>query len=282
MLVDAWTIPGSEGHPILGNCHHATGSARGVVILVHGFKGYKDYGMFPWLATRLSAAGLVTHRFNFSHSGMTNRIDTFERPDLFERDTWDRQVHDLLAIVDALRNGVLPGSGLPVVLFGHSRGGVTCLLFAGRHAETHGEHLTGIITAATPAATNRLSDDDQQTLLREGRFASPSARTGQTLYIGADWLQTQRDDPAGHDLATLLPRIVQPITLIHGDADETVPVADVHTLHALRKTNTQVVIVPGANHVFSAPNPMNINDNPPTALNGLLHAVHGSINEWLP
>ena len=54
------------------------------MLIAHGFKGYKDYGMFPRLARVAAETGFVAHRFNFSHSGMTDRIATFEHPDLFD------------------------------------------------------------------------------------------------------------------------------------------------------------------------------------------------------
>ena len=93
--VESWTIDGSDGEPIRGDVHAASiAPPRGVFLIAHGFKGYKDYGMFPVLAREFAAAGFIAHRFNFSHSGMTNNIATFERPDLFEKDTWNRQVYD--------------------------------------------------------------------------------------------------------------------------------------------------------------------------------------------
>ena len=99
--VKPWSIPGAEGEVILGDCHLPAGEARGVIIIAHGLKGYKDYGMFPVIARACAAGGLIAHRFNFSHSGMTNALETFARPDLFERDTWNRQVHDCRAVVEA-------------------------------------------------------------------------------------------------------------------------------------------------------------------------------------
>ncbi len=110
-----WTIPGSNAEPIIGNCHRSEGEAAGVILLAHGFKGYKDYGMFPRLAEAMAAAGLIAHRYNFSHSGMTNRIETFERPDLFERDTWNRQVEDETRVIEAVAAGTLAGGGLPMI-----------------------------------------------------------------------------------------------------------------------------------------------------------------------
>ena len=82
-----WTIRGAARQPIIGDAHLPQGEPRGAVLIAHGFKGYKDYGMFPRIAAELSGRGLIAHRFNFSHSGMTARTETFERPDLFERDT---------------------------------------------------------------------------------------------------------------------------------------------------------------------------------------------------
>ena len=73
---------------------------------MHGFLGYKDYGMFPHLAATLAAEGYITHRFNLSHNGMDNRVgfydpSLFQRPDLFKADTWNRQRHDINAVADA-------------------------------------------------------------------------------------------------------------------------------------------------------------------------------------
>ena len=118
-IYEQWTIPGADGEAILGNVQLPDGDARGVVVIAHGFKGYKDYGMFPRIAQTAAAAGFIAHRFNFSHSGMTNNTDTFERPDLFERDTWNKQVFDCRAVVEAISNGRLAGGGLPYLLFEH-------------------------------------------------------------------------------------------------------------------------------------------------------------------
>ena len=81
-----WTIPGADGQAILGDAHLPGGEPVGVVLVAHGFKGYKDYGMFPRIAETRCDAGFIAPRFNFSHSGIHNATDTFERPDRFECD----------------------------------------------------------------------------------------------------------------------------------------------------------------------------------------------------
>jgi pimeloyl-ACP methyl ester carboxylesterase len=268
-----WSIAGSDGEPIIGNAHLPEGQPAGVVLVAHGFKGYKDYGMFPRIAETLSDRGFIGHRFNFSHSGMTDAIETFERPDLFERDTWNRQVFDLLAVVDAVDHGALEGRGLPLVLFGHSRGGVSCLLTAGRHADDlRLARLAGVVTAAAPATCNALTEQEAEALLREGFLVSPSARTGQELRVGKAFLTEQQEDPEGHDLLAVAGRIICPVLATHGEKDPTVPAACAEQIAAACGQGT-ARIVAGGDHVFNTPNPFAPDAEPGPQLAELLEAV---------
>ncbi len=252
-----WSIPGFENHPILGNCHEPGGDPIGVVLIAHGFKGYKDYGMFPRIARTLADAGFIAHRFNFSHSGMTNNIDTFERPELFELDTWNTQVHDFHAVIHALSAGILNGASVPFIMFGHSRGGVSALLTAGRHADDpQFSQPAGIVTAASPAVCNNLTDEQQRELLDAGFVLSPSSRTNQDLRVARTWLTEQLDDPDAHDLQALFSRIACPMLFIHGEADPTVPHGDADILLRASGANGRVVKIPEADHVFNTPNPL--------------------------
>lgn len=257
MHVHDWTIHGADNQPILGNTHVPDGSPRGVLIIAHGFKGYKDYGMFPRIASRCADAGFIAHCFNFSHSGMTNRIPTFERPDLFERDTWNKQVFDLRAVIGAVAAGELQGGVLPLVLFGHSRGGVAVLLTAGRFADDSSFlQPAGIITAAAPDRCNSLSDDDARRLLEEGFLDSPSSRTGQTLRVGSAFLQEQLDDPSAHNVLALAARIRCPMLIIHGENDPTVPVEAAARIAEAAGDRATKLVIPAADHVFNTPNPL--------------------------
>jgi len=245
--VSAWTIPGSDGHPIYGNTHLPKEEPKGQLICCHGFKGYKDYGFFPILCGQAAEQGLAAHRFNFSHSGMTNRLDTFEKPELFEKDRWGRQIEDLAAVVKHLQ-----ASNLPSVLFGHSRGGVTSTLYTGRHAK---DIPAGLITAAAPDYACNLDDFVRDQLRMEGRLLSPSGRTGQDLYVGLDWLEEIERDPALYKPALAAEQIQCPMLILHGDQDETVPTDCARNLHQAASRQSKLEIIQGANHVFNCPNP---------------------------
>jgi len=253
----AWSIRGAAGEAIPGDTHMPGSKASGVVLIAHGFKGYKDYGFIPRLAAMVASAGFVVHRFNFSHSGMTSETATFARPDLFERDTWNKQLFDLRKVIEAVGSGRIAGKELPLILLGHSRGGVTAILTAGRLAsDASFLQPAGVIAVASPASCQPFAREDVELLLRQGYLESPSARTGQRLRIGRAFIQEQLDDPMSHDLTKLIGAIQCPILLVHGDADDAVPCRCAFKLALASRGNAEVALVPGGNHVFNCPNPM--------------------------
>lgn len=282
LVVDStpWTLHNHEGLPILGNAHVPLDTPRGTVLIVHGLMGYKDYGMFPHLAARLAGDGFIAHRFNLAHSGMTNRIERFERPDLFESDTWNAQVADIETVMHAVARDQLPGHNLPLILLGHSRGGAAVLLTAGRHATRAPRNLdheppspAAVIAIAAPHTCCYLDQHARETMLQRGYLELVSNRTGQTLRLGARWLQEQLDDPDAHNLLALVGRIRCPILLVHGKRDPSVPVASVHALAQAAGPRASVVVIDDADHVFNTPNPFHPDAPPSPQLDRLVRTV---------
>ncbi|MCH7961137.1 MAG: alpha/beta fold hydrolase [Planctomycetes bacterium] len=287
-LESPWSITGADGQTILGDCHTPARTPLGVLLIVHGFLGYKDYGMFPPLARAMANAGYIAHRFNLSHSGMTNAIENFERLDLFERDTWRKQVHDVCTVVRAIDRGELAGQNLPYALFGHSRGGDTCLLAAAEMFEQRNPRPpNAVITAAAPSALCRMDEPTRAAVLAQGFIETRSNRTGQTLRIGKAWLQEQIDDPDWHDLCARIRSIACPLLILHGQSDPTVPVQDARELADAARTQrpgqiTEIHIVPDASHVFNTPNPMPRDQTPSDAFAQLTDAITMFVNAYLP
>ncbi|MEM8783703.1 MAG: hypothetical protein AAGE65_12730 [Planctomycetota bacterium] len=264
---------------IFGTAHLPEGEPLGVLLIAHGFKGYKDYGFLPMLADRAAKAGFIAHRFNFSHSGVTRDFETFKRPDLFERDTWNKQQNDLLAVSVSAKQGALADEpkGLPQVWFGHSRGGVTCLLatapLLGEPGNPGFKPLglpAGVVTAGSPHVCCSLGDADRAALLEEGRLLSPSGRTGEDLYVGRAWLEEQLADPAAHDPYRAAGAYPGPRLILHGTADATVPVASAHAYADAVGGRGKLVLIDGASHVFDAPNPLPVDADPPAATETLI------------
>ncbi len=250
-----WEILGAESETIFGTTCYPDDAAVGCAIVAHGFKGYKDFRMIPAIAGGLCQAGFIAHTFNFSHSGMTKNADRFERPDLFELDTWNKQVFDIQCVVQAIADGHLAGTGLPYVLVGHSRGGVSAILFAGR--QTAGSPLpkpAGLVTAGSPDRACSLSEDQKAELRDRGYLESPSARTGQMLRMRSQWLSEQEADREGHNVLDNVRKIECPILVVHGENDETVNIGSAVSI-ADAARDARIVRIENCNHVFNTPNP---------------------------
>jgi len=104
-----FTIKSAEALPIRGNLEVPRG-ARALAVLIHGFKGFKDWGFFPWLAEVLCDEAVAVCRFNMSRS----------------EDTYSGQLDDLEKVVSYCQTHV----ALPIFLVGYSRGGGVALLGA--------------------------------------------------------------------------------------------------------------------------------------------------------
>ena len=223
------------------------------VVMVHGFLGFKDWAFFPWLANLFTQEGLPTVRFNFSGSGMGAQKDgPFTELDAFEKDTLTKQVEDLHAVLDAVKNGSF-APGLPAqekaVLWGHSRGGGVCLLAAVNRPE-----VVGIATWATISRVNRYFFDVKKSWREKGFLPLESSRTGQALRYSTDLLDDVEEWGAGGDIPASLHRLKVPVLFIHGTEDDSVKPEESESLAALYPLSS-LAILAKANHKFNASHP---------------------------
>ncbi len=71
-----------------------------LLIFSHGFKGFKDWGGFPYLYHKLSEAGFAILSFNFTHNGVerSSPMD-FTRLDLFAENTHTIELNDINRVI---------------------------------------------------------------------------------------------------------------------------------------------------------------------------------------
>ena len=259
-------------HPPLGGA-----GSHGTVLIVHGFKGYKDYGMFPALAEACARQGFTAVRFNLSHSGMTRDVETFARPDLFALDTWNRQVDDIRSLVEAIRRGAVPNADRtgPVILIGHSRGGVASILMGGRD-----DSIDRVIALSAPGAVrgmDQLGDVERTRLQENDCFEVASSRTGQILTVGRAFFDEVDQDRAAHDVEAHAARLGDRLSVVHGADDETVPAED--AVRLARASGGTPTIVPGGNHVFNVSNPFPRDAEPSTQLSAALAKIESVLQD---
>lgn len=216
-------LDGAAGQPVAWDLHAPAAGSGSVPALVvcHGFKGFKDWGFFPWLADALAVEGLAVLRFNFSHNGagLGDEATSFTRLDLFEQDRLSYRLHDLETVTRALAGGELvpevPIDGDRLVVFGHSLGGAAALLALSRLP------FAAIVTLASVGRVS-FPPDQEAELERNGRVMILNGRTGQLMPVGRAALDDLREHGFDLDVAAQHDR---PWLLIHGAGDLTVPLA---------------------------------------------------------
>jgi len=240
-------LTSEEGLPIRGNLDAPRGKIRALAVIVHGFKGFKDWGFFPWLSERLCNSGVVACRFNMSRSGIGESAETFERLDLFADDTYSAQVADLAAVVRHTQS-LYPA--LPTFLLGHSRGGGVALL-----AAREVERLSGVVTWS---AISRADRWDEATKLRwrsDGYMDVVNARTQQVMRMSPRILDDYEANAARLDILGAARTLTAPLLVIHGGRDESVPVEEAGLI-AGQRLESSLSIVANASHTYNAIHPL--------------------------
>ncbi|MGI4734305.1 MAG: alpha/beta hydrolase family protein [Janthinobacterium lividum] len=238
-----------------------------VIVFVHGFKGFKDWGHFPLLARFFAEQGFVFIKLNLSHNGVVvSGSGDLEDLEAFGHNNFSHELDDLGQLLDALHQPgatPLPPAALDLgrlYLIGHSRGGGLVLLKAAEDPR--------IRAVATWAAVADLAPRWPAEMLaqwqRNGVLYVPNSRTGQQLPMYYQIAEDYYTNRARLDLPQLVPQLRQPLLLVHGDPDETVPLSAAETLLAA-KPDAELFIVPGAGHMFGGSHPWPAAALPPLA-----------------
>ncbi|MCL4221084.1 MAG: hypothetical protein KJZ65_06915 [Phycisphaerales bacterium] len=133
------------------------------------------------------------------------------------------------------------------------------------------------MTLASPARCGDLSPEEQHDWLQTGTRTVRSARTGQVMSISSAWLAQQWDDPEGHDVMLQVSRAGVPMLVVHGTADETVPVDAAHALAGAGGERARLCLIQAGNHVFGVPNPPDRAKEQSTAFLAMARAVEGFV-----
>lgn len=260
-----------EDRRIRGEVHLPDGSGpHPVVVVCHGFKGFKEWGFFPHTAQSLAQSGVAAVTFNFSMNGVGENAETFGELEKFARNTFSREQEDLQFLFQKLSDRALPfadslDSGR-LALLGHSRGGANSLLFALDHMES----IRGVILWNSVSRVDFFSDELKKEIREKGRAGIPNTRTGQMMPIDREVLDDMEAHRDKFDLLKRLPAFKKPILILQGEKDAAVPV---DAAEALRRAAPQgeLHLIPEAGHTFNAVHPFR---GPTPELNKALEKTH--------
>lgn len=227
----------------------ASQPARGILIICHGYKGFKDWGMFPHVAQSL-AEDVDVISINFSHNGVGSDLLEFTELEKFARETYSKDLEDLHAVVNDIRNREGSATQKPILLLGHSRGASVCMIYA----LDHPEHIAGVISWNGIANVDLFTEENKDEMRATGRTYTMNGRTKQNMPLDLEILEDMEHNRERFDIVGRISGAKFPIALIQGAEDGERGLRGSKRLVEQNAAITWIKI-PEGNHTFGSVHP---------------------------
>ena len=206
--------------------HEGAEGARDLLVIGHGVTGNKDRPFVQGLAEAVAEEGMPVLSMSFSGNG-----DSGGR---FEDCTISKEVEDLRSILDAVEP-----SGFTITYAGHSMGGAVGVLAAA--SDPRIRYLISLAGMVHTAAFHEREFGEE--IPDEGCMWEDPYCPLSTAFVS--------DMKTIESVVSKAVSINVPWLLVHGTADDVVPIGDSLEIFELAKEPKRLVEIPEADHVFS-------------------------------
>ena len=246
---------GSENRESLYDLCIPENSNGQLIIFVHGFMGFKDWGAWHLVQDFFTNKGYAFCKFNLSHNGGTveNGID-FPDELSFGRNTYSMEVDDIGHLTKKI---ITYFTEVPTIhLIGHSRGGATALLAA----RTIGAKTISLWASISSIAARFPTNEELKRWEEEGIRYIQNSRTQQKLpqnfSLYTDFIKNKEK----LDLERACKKLEIAVSIFHGEQDNSVDPSEGVLLAGW--TNTEISMIKDTDHVFGSKHPWVENELP--------------------
>jgi putative redox protein len=222
----------NRGDTLSGVLHHPPAiRPNGAAILCHGMESDKNSEKLIFLGRKLAESGVLALRFDFAYAG--------ESSGKFEDITYSGEVEDLKAafsLVQERRAG-------KTAILGSSMGGTIGVLYAAQEPR-----VAALVTVAAPVHPEKFP----QRILTASQLQEWRER-GFTLYNGQRLNLSLLEDLERLNVPQAARSVQCPVLIVHGDADEVVPISESYELRDSLGGAKRLSILNGGDHRLSDP-----------------------------
>ncbi len=240
-----------ETKPFLADSYYPDSEKKlPLVIFVHGYKGYKDWGAWNLMAEKFAEAGFYFVKFNFSHNGTTlGSPEDFKDLNAFAENNYSKELSDLKTVISFyLDKPEIDRENL--TLIGHSRGGGIAVI-----QTFEDERIRNLITLASVDTLDRFPKEEAfETWKKDGVYHTLNGRTKQNMPHHFQFFEDFEKNRKRFDIESAAEQLKARVLIIHGTQDESVEVKSAENLH-MWNPNSEKLLIEGANHTFGAKEP---------------------------
>jgi dienelactone hydrolase len=226
-----------------------------LIIFVHGFKGFKDWGAFPRGCAHLADQGFSVLAINLSKNGIDESLTDFNNLELFANQTLTGDLEDVLTTINYVTeypNEFPNADAQNIGIIGHSRGGHTVI-----PAAVESDKIKAVVTWSAVANYNkRWSDKMKSDWEKQGYTDILNGRTRQWMRIN----KIVYDDAMENDARLMAEHRVQelniPALFFHGKEDPAVDPENAQLLFDLCSSeDKEFILVDKAGHTYETAHP---------------------------
>jgi pimeloyl-ACP methyl ester carboxylesterase len=225
-----------------------------MIFLVHGFKGFKDWGFGPFVGEFFAQNGYTLTTFNFSHNGIDEDPLNFTALDKFADNTFTRELNEIDFLIDSYVEGKLGDikGGNKIGVIGHSRGGAISLLSASSN-----RGVDALVTWSAVSSFDRYSERQKKEWKEKGYFEVLNSRTNQMMKLNFNLLKDLEENSTGRlNIRNAAGALNKPWLIVHGEQDLAVNIREAEELYEWsNKSMTRFMPVESTGHTFDIKHP---------------------------
>jgi pimeloyl-ACP methyl ester carboxylesterase len=249
-------LSGKHKKPILSDVFfYENSKPKPIVIFCHGYKGFKDWGAWDLMAKAFVEAGFFFIKFNFSHNGGTVE-QPLDFPDLeaFGNNNYTKELDDLETVMDWItsnNNYNKEADSKNINLIGHSRAGGIVTIKA-----EEDQRVKNVISLAGVSSFRKRTSTtgDLEQWRKNGVKYVLNGRTKQQMPHYYQFYEDFIENEERLTIKRAVSNLKMPYLIIHGNKDTSILIDEAHQLHQWN-SESQLVIIEGADHVFNIKHP---------------------------
>lgn len=225
--------------------------SKALVLFVHGFKGFKDWGPWELMSEYFVQAGYAFAKFNFSHNGIADNQYEITDLEAFSENNLSTEIQEVGLVLDELKNQFFNEIyGNRIYLIGHSKGGGLAILNA-----VYDQRIEKVASWAGVCSFNRFAEHENPKKWEEdGQIFLPNKRTGEMFPVKFQYYEDYQANKDKLDILSQAVKYDKPLLLVHGTHDETVLLKEAKRINEIIPQSI-LVEIENANHVFGAYHP---------------------------
>ena len=255
MILKQFSISLGDG-VLHGDLHYAGHSSCPILLIIHGFRGSKNWGFFPTIAEEFAQNGSIVLTWNMSLSGYSDNAQYIDQPDNFARNTITQEMVDTQSIIDSILQDdrIISGDirshwNGDIHVLGHSRGGGIGILISAENPS-----IKKLALWNTISRFGRFTERQKKLWSETGTFPIDETEDGKVIAMNYTYISDLEFHGDEYSPLRAITEVSADILIVHAEQDMTVPIREAHALQE-KSHSAHMHSIPQAGHIFGCTHP---------------------------